>query len=132
MKISCSIVLKYSLRAKRIIPLALLVLIRTLIHNPCLHRPCIITFSNVLDFHKYCSLAQLRLVYSHNNEQDVKNFVKETLALRWLSTWELLKLIHYTVDDQMERIKDIGQVLHEDLSMEGIIHMRYYAIIVLN
>ena len=49
--------------------------------------------------------------------------------MRRLSTRELLKLIQDTVDDQMERIEDIGQVLHGDLSTEGIIHMRYYAMI---
>jgi len=58
--------------------------------------------------------------------------LRKPFFLRWFSTRKLLKLIHYIVDDQMERIKDIGQVLHEDLSMEGILHMRYYAMIVWN
>jgi len=42
--------------------------------------------------------------------------------LRRLSTRELLKLIQDTIDDHMERIEEIRQVLHRDLSMEGILH----------
>jgi len=66
------------------------------------------------------------------SNDDITNYVEEALALRRLSTRELLKLILDTVDDHMERIEDIGQVLHEDLSTEGIIHMRYHAMIVFN
>ena len=65
------------------------------------------------------------------SNDEITNYVEEALALRRLSTRELLKLIQDTIDD-MERIEDIGQVLHEDLSTEGITHMRYYAMIVLN
>ena len=47
--------------------------------------------------------------------------------MRQLSTRELLELIHSTVDDQMKRVEDMAHVLHGDLSTEGMIHMRYHA-----
>jgi hypothetical protein len=51
--------------------------------------------------------------------------------LRGLSTRELLKLFQVIVDDQMERIDDMDLVLHGDLSTKGMVHMRYYAMVVL-
>jgi E3 ubiquitin-protein ligase BRE1 len=78
-----------------------------------------------------CRLIQKDSIEGGSNDK-ITYYVEKTLALCQLSTRELLKLIQDTVDDQMERIKDIGQVLHEDLSIEGIIHMRYYAMILLN
>jgi len=75
-----------------------------------------------------CRLIQKDSIEGSSNDE-ITNHVEEALALRRLSTRELLKLIQDTIDGQMERIEDIGQVLHGDLSTEGIIHMRYYAMI---
>jgi hypothetical protein len=76
-----------------------------------------------------CRLIQKDCVEGSSNNEKI-NYVEEALALRRLSTTELLKLIQDTVDDQMERIEDIGHVLHGDLSTEGIIiHLRYYAML---
>ncbi|KEH42364.1 putative aminoacyltransferase, E1 ubiquitin-activating enzyme [Medicago truncatula] len=67
-----------------------------------------------------CRLIQKDSIEGSSNDE-ITNYVEEALALRRLSTRELLKLIQDTVDDQMERIEDIGQVLQGDLSTEDVI-----------
>ncbi|GAU14380.1 hypothetical protein TSUD_249180 [Trifolium subterraneum] len=68
-----------------------------------------------------CRLIQKDCIEGSSNNEII-NYVEEALALRRLSTTELLKLIQDTVDDQMERIEDIGQVLHGDLSTEDAVN----------
>ncbi|KAK2431156.1 histone mono-ubiquitination [Trifolium repens] len=67
-----------------------------------------------------CRLIQKDCVEGSSNNDKI-NYVEEALALRRLSTTELLKLIQDTVDDQMERIEGIGHVLHGDLSTEDAV-----------
>lgn len=73
-----------------------------------------------------CKLIQKDSIEGSRNDE-ITNFVEKALALRQSSTRELLELINGTVDDQMNRIEDIDQVLQGDLSAEGMIHMRYHA-----
>ncbi|CAI8586519.1 unnamed protein product [Vicia faba] len=67
-----------------------------------------------------CKLIQKDSIEGSSIDE-ITNFVEKALALRQLSTRELLELIHGTVDDQMKRIEDIDRVLHGDLSTEDVI-----------
>nr|XP_012568573.1 E3 ubiquitin-protein ligase BRE1-like 2 isoform X2 [Cicer arietinum] len=67
-----------------------------------------------------CRLIQKDSIEGSSNDEII-NYVEEALALRLLSTTELLKHIQDTIDDQMKRFEDIAQVLHGDLSAEDVI-----------
>ncbi|XP_057441705.1 E3 ubiquitin-protein ligase BRE1-like 2 isoform X2 [Lotus japonicus] len=67
-----------------------------------------------------CRLIQKDSIEGSSNSE-IMNYVEEALALRRASTWELLKLLQDSINNQMERIDIIAQALPGDLFSEDAI-----------